>query len=384
MHIIRPLLVLLLTCTASGSPAVIPGHPKRSSSPDNTHNDASSSPPSTTTAANQQQPPKPKPKPPPETKYFHEPGGDQEMGHYDARYFRGKVPYDQHLPALRHLIRSYLLTLEGLGAETWLAHGSLLGWWWNGRIMPWDYDLDVQVSGATLGYLGRHFNGTLHGYTYYDDDDDDDEVGKEENDNKGSDGSSAGGGSGGDDNPTTREATTSPVPPPPPLRQTKKKKPKEKQYLLDVNPHGLDPGRGNGLNVIDARWIDTSNGMFVDITALIEREARDRPGVWSCKNAHRYRTAELYPMRRTEFEGVAATVPYAFDKILTDEYGSKSLVTTEWLGHRWHPDLREWIKMPPPGADQKPMEQQDKSKNEHHDKDNVVVVVVEETVVKDV
>ncbi len=38
-------------------------------------------------------------------------------------------------------------------------------------------------------------------------------------------------------------------------------------------------------------------------------------------------------MRETEFEGVPATVPYAFEKILiVDEYGAKSLVTTEWGG----------------------------------------------------
>ncbi|KAI0397157.1 LicD family-domain-containing protein [Xylariaceae sp. FL0594] len=197
-----------------------------------------------------------------QTKYFHEPGYDAESGHYDARYFKGKVPYEEHRPALRHLIRSYLTTFGDLGVETWLAHGSLLGWWWNGRIMPWDYDLDVQVSVATLALLGERLNGTL----------------------------------------------------------------------LDVNPHHADLTKGNGANIIDARWIDTSNGMFVDITGVREREAAKQPGVWSCKNNHRYRTAELWPLRRTTFEGVEARIPYAFDKVLTDEYGPKCLVTTEWAG----------------------------------------------------
>lgn len=50
---------------------------------------------------------KPKPK---EQKYFHEPGWDIESGHYDARFFNGKVPYEQHRAALRHLVRSYLTT----------------------------------------------------------------------------------------------------------------------------------------------------------------------------------------------------------------------------------------------------------------------------------
>ncbi|KAI1842906.1 hypothetical protein JX265_012035 [Neoarthrinium moseri] len=229
-----------------------------------------------------------------DVKYFHEPGGDLELGHYDIRYFKQKVPYEQHRPALQHLIRSYLTTFRSLGVETWLAHGTLLGWWWNGRIMPWDYDLDVQVSAATLHYLGKNLNRTIHEYEYFDE----------------------------------------------------KGAKKTKEYLLDINPHHSDVGRGDGQNVIDARWIDISNGMFIDITGLAERQPSGSPGVWSCKNFHRYRTTELYPMRQTEFEGVPATIPYAFDRILTDEYGTKSLVTTEWEGHRWEPELKEWVKTP--------------------------------------
>ncbi|KAH6646698.1 LicD family-domain-containing protein [Truncatella angustata] len=237
----------------------------------------------------------------PDTKYFHEPGGDNELGHYDIRYFKNRVPYEEHRPALQHLIRSYLTTFKSLGVETWLAHGTLLGWWWNGRIMPWDYDLDVQVSAATLHYLGKNLNRTHHEYTYTD--------------------------------PTTGATL-------------------KKEYLLDINPHHSDVGRGDGQNVIDARWIDLSNGMFIDITGLAEREPTRQAGVWSCKNFHRYRTTELYPMRQTEFEGVPATIPYSFDRILTDEYGTKSLVTTEWEGHQWKPELKEWVKKPEPPQQQ--------------------------------
>ncbi|KAL1879396.1 hypothetical protein VTK73DRAFT_7033 [Phialemonium thermophilum] len=238
-----------------------------------------------------------------DNKYFHEPGGSDVLGHYDARYFHGVVPYDEHRPALRLLIRSYLTAFRSLGVETWLAHGTLLGWWWNGKIMPWDYDLDVQVSSATLYYLGKHHNRTMHEYFYVNE-----TTGNEE----------------------------------------------KKTYLLDINPHHVERTRGDGMNVIDARWIDISNGMFIDITGLAERDPMSNPGIWSCKNYHRYRTQDLYPMRETEFEGVTATVPYAFDKILIDEYGTKSLVTTEWLGHRWEPELKEWIKIPEPSEDQKP------------------------------
>ncbi|PSR77853.1 LicD family-domain-containing protein [Coniella lustricola] len=228
-----------------------------------------------------------------EPKYFHEPGGDDELGHYDERYFKGVVGYGEHRGNLRNLIRSYLTVFRALGVETWLAHGTLLGWWWNGQIMPWDYDLDTQVTAATLQYLGDHYNRTMHEYRYTDEE--------------------------------TGEQRT-------------------KVYLLDVNPYHVDRLRGNGMNVIDARWIDTSNGMFIDITGLAEWDPKRHPGLWACKNNHRYKTTALYPMRETEFEGVTATVPYSFDNILIEEYGRKSLVAEKWMSHKWDSNVKEWVK----------------------------------------
>ncbi|KAJ6537482.1 LicD family-domain-containing protein [Mycena vulgaris] len=228
-----------------------------------------------------------------EYKYFKEPDSGI-LGHYDARYFKGPVVYDEHRAALRHLIRSYLTVLEELGVETWLAHGTLLGWWWKGQIMPWDDDLDVQVSAAALEYLGKSHNRTLHEYRFVDEH-------------------------------TGREM--------------------QKTFLLDINPYHSERERLQGQNVIDARWIDVSNGMFIDITALAERDPARHPGVWSCKNFHRYRSSDLYPMHQTEFEGVPAQVPHNIMRILMEEYGKKSLFTTEWHGHRWEPDLKEWVEL---------------------------------------
>ncbi|KAI0472428.1 LicD family-domain-containing protein [Xylaria cf. heliscus] len=293
-------------------------------------------------------PPKPK-----EQKYFHEPGWDAESGHYDARYFRGKVPYEQHRPALRHLVRSYLTTFRALGVETWLAHGSLLGWWWNGRIMPWDYDLDVQVSAATLSFLGDRYNRSMHEYEYEIEVEDDgvadaDEHGHEhqqplsiDNSTESSPSSSSSSTAGrlsrrssSDDDNNNNNSTSSSDGSDKDIaaKSTTTTAKIKRTYLLDVNPHHGALTKGNGANIIDARWIDTSNGMFIDITGLRERDPDNSPGVWSCKNNHRYLTAELWPLRRTEFEGTEAWIPYAFDKVLTDEYGAKCLVTEEWAG----------------------------------------------------
>ncbi|KAF4470230.1 hypothetical protein FALBO_2864 [Fusarium albosuccineum] len=226
------------------------------------------------------------------SKYFREAGGNIDLGHYDRRYFKDKVAYEEHRFVLRDLIRSYLSSMDGYGVETWIAHGTLLGWWWNGQIMPWDYDLDVQVANGTLQWMGDTLNRTEHVFNYTDVD---------------------------------TGAFVS------------------KQYLLDINPHHVDIDMGNGQNIIDARWIDMHNGMYIDITGLREREA-DRPGVWSCKNKHRYNSQDLWPMRISEFEGVKARIPFNFNKILIDEYDTKSLVTESWSGHRWDHDTKVWIK----------------------------------------
>lgn len=209
-------------------------------------------------------------------KYFVEPGGSLARQHYDQRYFKDEVAYDEHRVVLRDLIRSYVNIMNANKVETWLAHGTLLGWWWNGQIMPWDYDLDVQLSNNTMYWLGNNLNRTEHEH-----------------------------------NATTLDG-----------KQISKK------YMLDVNPHHVDVTRGDGRNIIDARWIDMTNGMFIDLTALRERDDK-RPGFWSCKNSHYYATQDLWPMRLADFEGVQALIPNNFEKILRDEYKPQALEKEE-------------------------------------------------------
>lgn len=146
------------------------------------------------------------------------------------------------------------------------------------QMLPWDWDIDTQVSGSTLLYMGEHHNQTMYNYTAVDDPD------------------------------------------------------SKRTYLLDVNPACYERERGNGNNIIDARWIDVRNGLYIDITGLSETHPDDSPGVWSCKNYHRYHTTDLYPMRETLYEGVVAKVPYAYDRILTQEYNEKALVLTDYEG----------------------------------------------------
>ena len=71
-----------------------------------------------------------------DTKYFHEPGGNDLLGHYDIRYFKELDTYENRQEAQLHMIRAYLEFFQEKGLETWLAHGTLLGWWWNEKVRP--------------------------------------------------------------------------------------------------------------------------------------------------------------------------------------------------------------------------------------------------------
>lgn len=72
-----------------------------------------------------------------ENKYFHEPGEDDLHHHYDTRFYHGLLDEDDTGRSLKVMVRAYLQVFNDLGLETWLAHGTLLGWFWNGKILPW-------------------------------------------------------------------------------------------------------------------------------------------------------------------------------------------------------------------------------------------------------
>ncbi|KPM42976.1 hypothetical protein AK830_g3559 [Neonectria ditissima] len=63
----------------------------------------------------------------PEPKYFQE---SRQYVHYDARFGNGPLKENEQRDAIRVLIQTYLATFRDLGVQTWLMHGTLLGWWW--------------------------------------------------------------------------------------------------------------------------------------------------------------------------------------------------------------------------------------------------------------
>ena len=67
-------------------------------------------------------------------KYFHEPGGSELGNHYDSRFYSGIDTYENKRDTQLHMLRAYFTFFSEASMETWLAHGTLLGWWWNGKV----------------------------------------------------------------------------------------------------------------------------------------------------------------------------------------------------------------------------------------------------------
>ena len=98
--------------------------------------------------------------------------------------------------------------------------------------MPWDSDIDVQMSASTVHFLACYYNMTIH--TYH-----------------------------------------------------------KRDYLLEINPKYTDGSFEDTLNVIDGRWIDTVTGLFIDITAVRPMQGRKGKGWVASKDKHAERVCDL-------------------------------------------------------------------------------------------
>lgn len=294
-------------------------------------------------------------------KYFHEgvTSDTRDTGHHmDWRFYRnaGPSPYEQQA-VLHRTTRAWLRFARAAGLQTWLAHGTLLGWYWNGMLLPWDGDVDVQVSMLLLVQLAWHYNQLV----------------------------------------VADVSVDGPLVGPPAGTGT---------YFVDVGPSFIDRTSGNGRNAIDARFIDTATGMYVDITAIAhsdasmainelllrareelytvvdagwrakqksaadfaqhgptwsggvhgresvteweqqlhrERERLHRQRVlYNCRNNHFYRYEELVDLVPTLFEGTLAHVPHRHAQLLAREY-RLGLHKRLHAQHEWKPALRLWV-----------------------------------------
>lgn len=212
------------------------------------------------------------------------------VSHCDARFaLRNHLEIDELQRTLSALLASYVTTIETLGILTWVAHGALLRWYWNQKFLPWDTDVDVQIPAESLAILATSYNMTTYRYA----------------------------------------ASEAELP---------------RTYLLDINPHYLIVSEQDVANKIDGRWIDTTNGKFIDITAVHVQtgQASGYSNFLVCKDGHKYngsrekaiksisnllQNRDLYPLQRSFLQGTPVNVPSRSEKVLEEEYGRIALTT---------------------------------------------------------
>nr|POE62961.1 protein mnn4 [Quercus suber] len=193
-------------------------------------------------------------------KYFHE---SKISSHYDGRFVEKPLPYSIRQAHLKALIRTYLWCMKDIGVETFIMHGTLLGWWWNRKIMPWDTDVDVVVTETSLHHMAAYYNMTVHHYK-----------------------------------PHGLES--------------------DRSYLLEVNINYSNSSQDPD-NHVDARWIDTDTGLFIDITTIRHdkpAEGQGPNGMLMIKDNHHYVYDDIFPLRDSIFEGCIVKIPFAYPEIL--------------------------------------------------------------------
>nr|POE62962.1 protein mnn4 [Quercus suber] len=185
--------------------------------------------------------------------------------------------------------------MKDIGVETFIMHGTLLGWWWNRKIMPWDTDVDVVVTETSLHHMAAYYNMTVHHYK-----------------------------------PHGLES--------------------DRSYLLEVNINYSNSSQDPD-NHVDARWIDTDTGLFIDITTIRHdkpAEGQGPNGMLMIKDNHHYVYDDIFPLRDSIFEGCIVKIPFAYPEILAEEYGEEALSWAFFNRHRFDRDMELWVPGRPP------------------------------------
>lgn len=219
--------------------------------------------------------------------------------HLAYPFFRRYIGDRERQSVLHHMIRAWFQFAEAAEIPSWINYGSMLGWAHNGVNMPWDTDIDVQMSIVHLDKLGREYNKSIIF-----------------------------------ENPRYGNA----------------------KYLLEIAPTYIR--QGNGKNFIDARFIDINSGLYIDISALSHSGATPPDDLFDglsqkeeyksllvhCKNWNWLTLDELLPIRHTYFEGADAYIPNNVSRILTRKYGKESFTTkTRVANYNYQRDISLWV-----------------------------------------
>ncbi|KAI5949708.1 hypothetical protein CANMA_005516 [Candida margitis] len=233
--------------------------------------------------------------------------------HYEWRFFNGALRYikdeswtNEQLEVreqiiLDRLLRNWFRFAEEKGIISWIAHGPLLSWYWDGLMFPYDIDIDIQMPSSELNRLSANYNMTL--------------VIEDVSEGYG-------------------------------------------KYLIDCATflHHRDVAFKD--NHIDARFIDIDTGTYIDITGIginneqpppeydgyIRNKQRKQGSVelYMDRRKHWLNFEKISPLHYSMIGGVPVYVPNDIMSMLNNEYsaGTRSYY---YAGYYYVPCLRLWI-----------------------------------------
>ncbi|CAX44509.1 mannosylphosphorylation of N-linked oligosaccharides effector, putative [Candida dubliniensis CD36] len=234
--------------------------------------------------------------------------------HYEWRFFNGAMRYlkddtwsyeqmeVREQIILDRLLRNWFKFAEAKGIVSWIAHGPLLSWYWDGLMFPFDIDIDLQMPSSELNRLAANYNMTL--------------VIEDLNEGYG-------------------------------------------KYLIDCSTfihHRNVAGRDNH---IDARFIDVDTGTYIDITGMglndekppshydnyikEKTAANESVELYMDRRKHWLNYEKINPLRYSMLGGVPVFVPNDIMSMLNQEYpkGTKSYY---YDGYYYVPLLRLWLQ----------------------------------------
>lgn len=199
------------------------------------------------------------------TIYYH-PKDQFTVPKVDNKYFR-ECWFDQHRDGrygtyssgrketLLEILNVFIEFAREKSLPYWIAHGGLIGWFWNNKMLPWDSDIDIQVLYYDLEHSYTKYKNVLY----------------------------------------------------------------KDRYLVDINPNSKYRVHQQ-MNVIDARFIDTFNGLYIDITGLVHD---GMTGKLYEKTPKFYTVEQIFPLHETVLEGLNVWIPHHVMDVLKQEFGEK-------------------------------------------------------------
>jgi hypothetical protein len=194
-----------------------------------------------------------------DNKYFKE---LPNKSHIDRRFGKPNLKFTKNfiINNLYFLLKKLSDICKENDIKLVIAHGTLIGHYFNKKVLPWDDDIDVVLIGESIQKFIK----------------------------------------------------------------LNTKKLSNQYFLLDINPNCINRNINDRKNVIDARLISKQFGFFIDITFLTFNKfisGKYRKTIVNCKSPHYYDINDILPLKEDKFNGIDIFVPNNIEKVLISEYG---------------------------------------------------------------